>query len=408
MTIDTVARHPILRCIDEIASALDSVADVEPAYMRTDDKRTALVELARLETRLNELRFRVLAGADEVGAESGARDAADWVAHATQADLRAARSDRHLARKLRDRPLVTAGLRTGKVSTAQAHAIVNGIAELPTTLGPELTAQAEETLVGYAEHHRPGELRRLARRILDVVAPEISEAEDAKALEAEERRANEKASLRFQDIGGGRTRIWGSIPTPTARRLQTYLEAWTSPRQSGEPMPQHRAYAHALGALLEHLDPDRLPEHGGSATTLFVTLTHEQLTSELATADLVADDGTTSISAQEARRLACQASIIPVVLGGKSEVLDLGRSRRLYTAAQHKAARLRDRRCRAEGCTIPASWTELHHRRPWSEGGATDLDNAACLCTIHHHRIHDRRYEHRWLSSGDVRFHLRE
>ena len=407
MTTGTVVRHPILRTIDQIGAALDAVADIEPAFMGTEDKRVALVEIGRLGSRLDELRLRVLAGADEVGAETGARDAADWVAQATQSDIRAARSDRHLARLLRERPLVTEGLRTGKVSTAQAHAIVNGIAELPSDLGPELTTRAEETLVGYAAYHRPAELRRLARRILDVVAPEVGEVEDAKALEAEERRAQEKASLRFRDIGEGRTRIWGTLPTSTARRLQTYLEAWTSPRQLTERIPRHRAYALALGSLLEHLDPDRLPEHGGTATTLMVTVSHEQLMAELASADLVADDGTTSISAQEARRLACQASIIPVVMGGQSEVLDMGRSRRLYTSAQHRAARLRDRRCRAEGCTIPAAWTELHHLRAWADGGATDLGNAACLCTIHHHQVHDRRYDHHWLPSGDVRFHLR-
>ena len=37
------------------------------------------------------------------------------------------------------------------------------------------------------------------------------------------------------------------------------------------------------------------------------------------------------ISAGTARRLACEAGIIPAVLGGKSQVLDLGRKRRSTT-----------------------------------------------------------------------------
>jgi hypothetical protein len=36
------------------------------------------------------------------------------------------------------------------------------------------------------------------------------------------------------------------------------------------------------------------------------------------------------IIADEARRMACAAQIIPAVLGGKGEVLDFGRSKRLF------------------------------------------------------------------------------
>ena len=75
------------------------------------------------------------------------------------------------------------------------------------------------------------------------------------------------------------------------------------------------------------------------------------------------------ITAEQARRLACQAGIIPVVLGGKGEILDLGRTRRLFSPAQRKAMAVRDRTCTAEGCDIPAAWCEAHHfKQPWSEG----------------------------------------
>jgi len=60
------------------------------------------------------------------------------------------------------------------------------------------------------------------------------------------------------------------------------------------------------------------------------------------------------ITAEQARRLACQARIIPVVLGRKAEVLDLGRSARLFSRAQRKALAIRDKQCTTEGCNIPA------------------------------------------------------
>ena len=114
------------------------------------------------------------------------------------------------------------------------------------------------------------------------------------------------------------------------------------------------------------------------------------------------------MSAAQARRLACTAQIIPVVLGGKSEVLNLGRSRRLFSSAQRKAMAIRDRRCRAENCEIPAAWCEAHHaERPWASGGRTDLKDGVLLCPFHHHKAHDPAWTAARLPSGDVRFRRR-
>lgn len=97
------------------------------------------------------------------------------------------------------------------------------------------------------------------------------------------------------------------------------------------------------------------------------------------------------ITAADARRLACTADLVPAVLGARSEILDLGRAQRLYSPAQRRALAHRDGRCRADGCDIPAAWTEAHHLDSWAGGGRTDLDNALLLCS-HHHRAHDDRY----------------
>jgi hypothetical protein len=104
------------------------------------------------------------------------------------------------------------------------------------------------------------------------------------------------------------------------------------------------------------------------------------------------------------RRLACTAGLVPVVLGGAGEILDLGREQRLYTPAQHKALVVRDRTCRAQGCDMPGTWCEAHHWRAWSLGGRTDLANGVLLCSHHHHRVHDHRFTADRLPNGDVRF----
>ncbi len=171
----------------------------------------------------------------------------------------------------------------------------------------------------------------------------------------------------------------------------------------GDRIPPHRRRGQAFAALLEALDPTRAPEHGGDATTVIVTIGLEALRAEVSSAGVITSDHG-QISAAQARRLACGATIVPAVLGTHGQVLDLGRGARLFTRAQRKALRLRDRRCRAEGCTVPAGWCDAHHQQPWSSGGPTDLDNALLLCNWHHHRAHDHHYHADRLPNGDIRF----
>jgi hypothetical protein len=163
----------------------------------------------------------------------------------------------------------------------------------------------------------------------------------------------------------------------------------------------------AFVSFLEHVDPKRLPLHGGDATTVMVTIDHATLAEQLGNTGVAAIDDQ-PLSAAAVRRLACTANIIPAVLGGNSEVLDLGRTRRLFTRAQRKALRLKHKRCRARNCRIKAAWTEAHHlRQPWAQGGTTDLDDGTLLCSFHHHKAHDPRYQTRIHPDGDLTFHRR-
>ncbi|BBE22701.1 hypothetical protein MN0502_15840 [Arthrobacter sp. MN05-02] len=93
-------------------------------------------------------------------------------------------------------------------------------------------------------------------------------------------------------------------------------------------------------------------------------------------------------SARTIRRIACDADIIPIVLGGAGQVLDLGRARRLFPPHLRRALVARDKGCAFPDCTIPAPWCEAHHIDPWSRGGRTSIGNGVLLCSRHHHLIH--------------------
>ncbi|HKG49216.1 MAG TPA: DUF222 domain-containing protein, partial [Actinomycetales bacterium] len=94
------------------------------------------------------------------------------------------------------------------------------------------------------------------------------------------------------------------------------------------------------------------------------------------------------LSAGLARRLACDATVIPMVLGSASEPLDVGRATRLIPPAIRRALIARDRGCAFPGCRRPPRWCDAHHIQHWSEGGPTSLVNLVLLCDFHHDVIH--------------------
>ena len=81
------------------------------------------------------------------------------------------------------------------------------------------------------------------------------------------------------------------------------------------------------------------------------------------------------ISPGQARRLACDAGIIPAVLGGKSQVLDLGRKNRFGSQAQRILKTIEQGGCEAEGCDAPPGMCHLHHHKRWADGGETNRDD---------------------------------
>ncbi len=352
--------------------------------------------------------------------ESGARDVGAWLTAEARIDRPVAAGSRRLAEALDARwSQLGRGVRDGEVAVGQARVISRALDRLAEDdeVPAAVLGQAEAKLVGLAADHTPSELRLLGERILAIVAPALGDEADRRALERAERRASAATRLSLRRRGDGSTDLHARIPDAVAGRLKTYLDAYTSPRTSEGPrggvidpttgarVPHERLLGEAFCSLLEAFPSDAMPLHGGSATSVVVTVDYEQLKAGLGSA--ITDDGTTS-SIPEVRRLACQAGIIPAVMGGKSQPLDLGRSSRFYKHHQRIAMALEHPTCRAVGCTVPAAWCEAHHGGdPWVRGGPTDLKGGRLLCPWHHHRAHDPAYEAKHLPDGSLRFHRR-
>lgn len=402
--------HPLLRALSAVDAALDEVAELDPAFLPIQDKERALRGVSRELARLEGLRLHLLAAADDVAQDRGARSAGVWLAGETRAGAPAGARDQKLSEAMARFPGVGAALREGRVHPAQAAVILQALHALPPDLDADLVVKAEARLLADAGHFGPRELRTLGRRVLEAVAPSVAEREEERQLRAEEDRGRAELRVSFRPCGDGVTDVWARVPDQVADRLRVYLDAFASPRRAGGGSPRGdvdwlslpRQRGEAFCALLEHLPSDGLPAQGGAATSVMVMIDLESLRTECGAA-VTATGG--AMTASEVRRLACDAGLIPVVLGGAGEVLDLGRGRRLFSPAQRKAMSIRDRGCRADGCEIPAAWCEAHHAgRLWSQGGNTDLKEGLLLCSFHHHRAHHARWRADRMPNGDVRF----
>jgi hypothetical protein len=161
----------------------------------------------------------------------------------------------------------------------------------------------------------------------------------------------------------------------------------------------------AFAELIERISAKDLPKVGGTDATVVVTIDLDTLTGRLEKAGVL--DAGEHISPGQVRRLACTAKMIPVVLDGDSQVLDVGRAKRFFTRAQLLAMGLRDKGCVTEGCDWPPWLCHGHHWTRWADDGNTDLNDGALLCPRHHTRAHDPTYELTRHPTGKVTFHRR-
>ena len=417
-----VLEHAAPAGIDPVSgpAAVHAVLDHLPArtVMTAGQAATEVAEWDRVLRRVEALKLAALAAAQhyDVARASGWSGTEAWLAQITRTGRRGAARQVRLATALDEQLSATArAFGKGLVSAGHAAVIADAAGDLPGHLSPAERTTVEEALVDKAGRMDPIELKRAARRCLEAlpVPPPVVDEHENTVLDGEERAARARIELQVWENADGTTSGRFTVDRVAGAVLRTIIDAMTSPRRVGIAAARTgRSVSHdaderahlagqAFATLLERLPTDHLPHK--SAATVLVTVPLSVLESRLAAAGLSTGE---SISAGRVRRIACSASILSAVLGGKSQILDLGSTRRLFTEAQRTALALRHDTCAADGCARPYAWCELHPRRP-SRGGPTDLDNAVPLCNFHHQRIHDPRYNHDHRPGGAVAFHRR-
>ncbi|WP_330437887.1 HNH endonuclease [Micromonospora sp. NBC_00821] len=378
--------------VEELALADDAVAACvdAPAWALPEPELIAALDAAhRLEQRLAAVKLTLVRELDGRGTPraQGASSTAVWLRERLRLTIPAARRLIDLATALdTGNPGIRQALADGHISVDQARVITDTATTVNTSTDAETADKAVGVLVGWASQFDATHLRKLGTRILDHVAPDIADAAAQAALDAEARRAARDRHLTLSEQTDGRLRLTGTLDAETAGLFRATIDPLTAPSGPDDTRsPGQRRHDALADVCRLALRSGELPDSGGDPAQIVVTTTYDTLTRQLGAGAL---DIGLQLTPDTVRRLACDATILPTVLGGTGQVLDVGRQRRLITGPLRRALVLRDRGCAFPGCDRPPRWCHAHHIHHWADGGTTNLDNAVLLCGHHHRHLH--------------------
>lgn len=281
-------------------------------------------------------------------------------------------------------PQVAGAMESGALGVQDAAMIIEMLDRVVFRAGLEETAHAERVLCEQAAGLTLAQLAKLIARAESWLDPD--------GVEPTEQELRAGRSLKITERGG-MVHLVGKFDPETGAPIKVALEGIVNAHyralQNDElPNEDPRTYtqvtADALSSLCEHAlgCSNDMPTDGGSVVVR-VSLEDLRAGTGHATIDGIAQP----ISIATARKLSAASGVIPLVLGGESEILDQGRQKRHFTKAQKLALIERDGGCAM--CGLPPSMCHVHHIAWWSRGGKSDLSNGILLCSSCHHRIHD-------------------
>ncbi len=261
-------------------------------------------------------------------------------------------------------------------------------------LTPQVWAGAEAELAHKAEVYTPAQLREYGRALIEGLDEDGPEPDDD---EPGPEPVNELFLTRHPGGGGS---IKGRFEDPAAfDAIATVIDAKAKPLTADDGRPAGQRQADALAEMAGYvLDHGDLPETGGHRPHLNVIVRLEDLENR-ARAGCLDFGGTMTPAAL--RALACDCAVVPIVMNGKGQPLDVGRLTRTIPDGLRRAVAARDRGCAHPGCDRTPSWCETHHVLHWVRDlGETKLDNLVMLCRVHHRMLHHESGWHVRIRDG--------
>jgi Domain of unknown function (DUF222)/HNH endonuclease len=250
-------------------------------------------------------------------------------------------------------------------------------------LSPEQWAGVEAQLASKADSYTPHELYEWGKALVELLDQDGEAPDDRPPAPV-----SELFLTRLPDGGG---KIKGRFEDAAmfdaiAAVIDARAKPLTGEDDRSTAERQAEALADVCGYVLDHGD---VPEAGGHRPHVNVLIRLEDLENRARAACL---DFGGPVAAESLRMLCCDAAVVPVVMNGKGQPLDVGRMTRTIPDGLRRAVAARDRGCAHPGCGRPVSWCEVHHATPWEYGGETKLSNLVMLCRVHHRQIHSTEW----------------
>jgi uncharacterized protein DUF222/HNH endonuclease len=397
--------------LDRLRSGLRACSEVDPASLEDAELERCFADLQESSAAHDALRLSWLAEIDrrKTWERDGHLSTASWLKDRHRASGGIAASEVRTARALEEMPATKKALERGEVSAERAEMLARAHDSLPQAFGA-----SEELLVTAA--------KALPARELGVAIATWREAADAEAARADAENAYRRRRFRIVPAPSGMVHVEGDLDQMTGETAMTALGAEVDHQIKTKDPSDERTHeqiaADAAGEIFRfYLDHnDRV---GGERPHVSVIVDAETLKAQSPDPtpgwDPAADIGagtrarpraeatyTGRISIETARRLACDAGVSRIVMAGRSEPIDVGRTTPVVPAAIRRAVVARDRHCRFPGCDRLPAWCDAHHVVHWADGGRTAAANLVLLCRRHHRMVHEGRFGLRMVKNRPV------
>lgn len=368
-----------------LEEGLDTLAGVDASTLPEECLTDTIRRLGKLDGRVEGIQARLVGAAEAAGVpkRSGASSTTSWLSQETNRSGGQAARTARLAKASEAVPELVDEVASGTVGPDQAGTVASALDR------DELDAEDAIDLLPAARRLPPSMMGRKTRR--------VSGERRQRRLRAQELRARDERHLRTWRLDDGSLRYEGQMAPDEGDRFEKARGAFYQPDGKDTPDDLRRTHAQrnadALAAMTEAaLRSGDAGETAGALPQITVMTTPEMLAAgrEAEAAGAVGvTDLDTVLSAAATHELLCEAVFRRVVIGPDGQALDVGRATRNWSPAQRAAVAARDGGCRGPGCDLPMGRCILHHVDWWTDGGTTDIANAAPLCHRHHALVHD-------------------
>jgi hypothetical protein len=383
-----------MQTVHDICSAVRAVGTTSPDEIPLEGVRQALHKLTLIQTWIDTQKILLSKRLDQLASASPAVMPEQVIAAACASSRADARRDMGRARMLSEVPQLESALHNGLISTAHVDAVVRATQQLDSRDKQQLLDQGE-WLANIASHASPDNFSRAVK------AAVVRLGEDAGLgrLEQQQRRT----WLRhWVDRDSGMVCMHGEFDPESGLRLVGRLQRTverlfhertpdTCPDGSGKV-----AHLNALGLVALATSPGSTNDEGATPLAagyaraeVSVVVDYRTLAQGLHRNSVIRTGTDIDLPVETVRRMACEARIIPVVMGSSGVVLDMGRATRLASRQQRRALEAMHATCAVPSCAVPVAQCQPHHVEYWNAGGPTDLANLVPLCDQHHRCVHE-------------------